>query len=92
MGFVVVGFVVVGDVLVGLLVGVAEGGLVHGGYEGTEVELFCMFEVGFSDVGRDVEGFNVGRDVDGFEVGCDVDGFDEMTVQARAGVFSAAYS
>jgi hypothetical protein len=88
VGFVVVGFVVVGGVLVGLLVG----GLVQGGYVGTEVELFSMFEVGFSDVGRDVEGFNVGRDVDGFDVGCDVDGFDEMTVQARAGVFSAAYS
>jgi hypothetical protein len=79
VGFVVVGNVVVGDVLVGLLVG-------------TEVELFSMFEVGFSDVGRDVEGFDVGRDVDGFDVGCDVDGFDDMTVQARAGVFSAAYS
>ena len=44
-------------------------------------------EVGFSDVGRDVDGFDVG-----FGIGWDVVGFDVTTLQARAGVFSAAYS
>ena len=39
------------------------------------------------DVGRDVDGFDVG-----FGVGWDVVGFDVTTLQARAGVFSAAYS
>ena len=87
VGFVVVGFVVVGDVVVGLLVGVAMGGLVQGGAVGAEVESFGMFEVGISDVGRDVDGFDVG-----FGVGWDVVGFDVTTLQARAGVFSAAYS
>ena len=57
------------------------------GAVGAEVESFGMFEVGISDVGRDVDGFDVG-----FGVGWDVVGFDVTTLQARAGVFSAAYS
>lgn len=90
MGFVVVGFLVVGEVVVVLLVGIAEGELVEGGGAtvGVEVEVGLTntlgFEVGFSDVGRDVDGLDV--------VGLDVGGFDEGTLQARTGVFSAAYS
>ena len=79
VGFVVVGIVVVGNVVVGLLVGVATAG--------AEVEVgltVTRFEVGLSDVGRDVDGLDV--------VGCDVDGFGDEALQERTGVFSAAYS
>jgi len=82
VGFVVVGIVVVGNVVVGLLVGVATAG--------AEVEVGLTvtpglgFEVGLSDVGRDVDGLDV--------VGFTVDGFGDEAMQERTGVFSAAYS
>jgi hypothetical protein len=91
VGFVVVGFLVVGEAVVGLLVGITEGELVEGGGATVGAEV----EVGLTDtdtVGREVGLSDVGRDVDGFDVvGFNVDGFDEAPHE-RTGVFSAAYS